>query len=223
MPAALDSGFTPATIVIDAPIEIDTPQGLWRPTNASNQFYGPTPVRTGIERSRNLMTIRLAQEIGMDVVGGYAERFGVYDGHRPFWPMPLAVRKPRCFGWLRPMPCSPMAASGVEPTLVDRVQDRYGRTIYRHDQRECVDCSEASLAQGRKPWISSTRARVMDEVTAYQANLYDGRRGAAWHRGQYHQPAGPDPRARPAPPMTRRDVWFVGYTSNIVGRVLSGL
>ncbi|MBV1903265.1 MAG: transglycosylase domain-containing protein, partial [Marinosulfonomonas sp.] len=77
--SALDSGFTPATIIVDAPIEIDTPQGVWRPKNASHEFYGPTPLRTGIERSRNLMTIRLAEEVGMDVVARYAERFGVYD------------------------------------------------------------------------------------------------------------------------------------------------
>ena len=77
--AALDSGYSPATIIVDAPIEINTPQGLWRPKNSSNKFYGPTPLRTGIEMSRNLMTIRLAQEVGMPVVAGYAERFGVYD------------------------------------------------------------------------------------------------------------------------------------------------
>ncbi len=68
--AALDSGYSPATIVVDAPIEINTPQGLWRPRNSSNQYYGPTPLRTGIEQSRNLMTIRLAQEVGMDSRGG---------------------------------------------------------------------------------------------------------------------------------------------------------
>ena len=82
--AALDSGYSPATIVIDAPIEIDTPQGLWTPRNSSDKFYGPTPLRTGIEQSRNLMTIRLAQEVGMDVIGDYAERFGVYDRMNPF-------------------------------------------------------------------------------------------------------------------------------------------
>ena len=81
--SALDSGYSPATIVVDAPIEIDTPQGVWRPKNASHKFYGPTPLRTGIEQSRNLMTIRLAQEVGMDVVGSYAERFGVYDDLSP--------------------------------------------------------------------------------------------------------------------------------------------
>ena len=75
--AALDSGFSPETIVVDAPIEVNTPQGLWRPKNASNKYYGPTPLRTGLEQSRNLMTVRIAQEVGMDVVAGYAERFGV--------------------------------------------------------------------------------------------------------------------------------------------------
>ena len=75
--AALDSGYNPATIVIDAPIEVDTGGDIWRPTNYSDRFYGPTPVRTGIEMSRNLMTVRLAREIGMDRVADYAERFGV--------------------------------------------------------------------------------------------------------------------------------------------------
>ena len=82
--AALDSGFSPATIVIDAPIEVESGGKIWRPKNASNEFYGPTPLRTGIEQSRNLMTVRLAQEIGMDTVAGYAERFGVYERMNPF-------------------------------------------------------------------------------------------------------------------------------------------
>jgi penicillin-binding protein 1A len=77
--AALDSGYSPATIVIDAPIAVETAQGIWRPKNASNKFYGPAPLRTGIERSRNLMTVRLARDVGMDTVAYYAERFGVYD------------------------------------------------------------------------------------------------------------------------------------------------
>jgi len=77
--AALDVGYSPASLIIDAPIEIDTPQGLWSPKNSSNKFYGPAPLRIGIEQSRNLMTIRLAQDVGMEVISGYAERFGVYN------------------------------------------------------------------------------------------------------------------------------------------------
>ena len=84
MPRRWTAASRPATIVVDAPIEVNTPQGVWRPKNSSNKFYGPTPLRTGIEQSRNLMTVRLAQEVGMDTVADYAERFGVYDEMGPF-------------------------------------------------------------------------------------------------------------------------------------------
>ncbi|MBT4954581.1 MAG: penicillin-binding protein, partial [Rhodobacteraceae bacterium] len=114
--AALDSGYSPATIVIDAPIEIDTPQGLWTPRNSSDKFYGPTPLRTGIEQSRNLMTIRLAQEVGMDVIGDYAERFGVYDRMNPFLANSLGAQETTLF---RIVAAYAMFANGgerVQPT-----------------------------------------------------------------------------------------------------------
>ncbi|WP_439560967.1 penicillin-binding protein 1A [Roseinatronobacter sp.] len=213
--AALDSGFTPATIVIDAPIEVETVQGIWRPTNASNQFYGPTPVRTGIEMSRNLMTVRLAQEIGMDVVGGYSERFGVYDRSQQYLAAALGSQETTLF---RMVAAYAMFANGgerVEPTLVDRVQDRWGQTIYRHDQRTCVDCSEANLPEGRGPWITSQRQRVMDAVTAYQlTSMMEGvvQRGTAARTVNLPVPTA----GKTGTTNEARDVWFVGYTSNIV-------
>ncbi|MGP1356029.1 penicillin-binding transpeptidase domain-containing protein, partial [Roseicyclus sp.] len=166
--AALDSGYGPNTIVIDAPIELETPEGIWRPTNASNQFYGPSPLRTGIERSRNLMTIRLAQDIGMETVARYAERFGVYDDMQPFLANSLGSQETTLY---RMVAAYAMFANGgerVEPTLVDRIQDRYGHTVYRHDQRLCPDCELASLDAGLGPRIVSNRERVIDPVTAYQ-------------------------------------------------------
>ena len=213
--AALDSGFTPATIVVDAPIEVNTPQGIWRPTNASNQFYGPTPVRRGIELSRNLMTVRLAQEIGMEVVGGYSERFGVYDRAQQFLAAALGSQETTLF---RMVAAYAMFANGgerVEPTLVDRVQDRWGETIYRHDQRNCVDCDERTLAQGRSPWITHRRARVMDAVTAYQlTSMMQGvvERGTAARTVNLPVPTA----GKTGTTNEARDVWFVGYTSNIV-------
>ena len=213
--AAMDSGFTPATIIVDAPIEIETPQGLWRPTNASNEFYGPTPIRKGLEMSRNLMTIRLAQEIGMDVVGGYAERFGVYDRAQQFLSASLGSQETTLF---RMVAAYAMFANGgerVEPTLVDRVQDRYGRTIYRHDQRKCVDCTDATLPDGRAPWITAQRERVMDAVTAYQlTSMMEGvvQRGTAARTVNLPVPAA----GKTGTTNDARDVWFVGYTSNIV-------
>jgi penicillin-binding protein 1A len=213
--AAMDSGFTPATIIIDAPIEIETPQGLWRPTNASNEFYGPTPIRKGLEMSRNLMTIRLAQEVSMDVVGGYAERFGVYDRAQPFLSASLGSQETTLF---RMVAAYAMFANGgerVEPTLVDRVQDRYGRTIYRHDQRQCVDCTDATLPDGRAPWITARRQRVMDAVTAYQlTSMMEGvvQRGTAARTVNLPVPTA----GKTGTTNEARDVWFVGYTSNIV-------
>ncbi|GAB4263463.1 MAG: PBP1A family penicillin-binding protein [Pararhodobacter sp.] len=213
--AALDSGFTPATIVIDAPIEIDTGDGIWRPSNAGGDYLGPTPVRTGIEQSRNLMTIRLAQEVGMDVVAGYAERFGVYDRLDPFLANALGAQETTLF---RIVAAYAMFANGgerVEPTLVDRVQDRWGRTVYRHDQRQCIECSEPDLPAGQAPWIMSRRQRVMDPITAYQlTSMMQGvvQRGTA--AGAINLPvpiAGKTGTTNDA-----RDVWFVGYSSTIV-------
>ena len=211
--AALDSGFTPATIVVDAPIELNTPQGLWRPKNASNKFYGPTPLRTGIEQSRNLMTVRIAQEIGMDTVAGYAERFGVYDRLQPFLSNALGSQETTLF---RMVAAYSMLANGgerVEPTLVDRVQDRYGKSVYRHDLRDCVECAAPALAPGQAPKITSSRERVIDPITAYQiTSMMEGvvLRGTAQGINLPVPVAGKTGTTNDA-----KDVWFIGFTSNI--------
>ena len=212
--AALDSGFTPATIVVDAPIEIETPQGLWTPKNASNKFYGPTPLRTGIEQSRNLMTIRIAQEIGMQTVAGYAERFGVYDRMGPFLANSLGAQETTLFKMVAAYAMFANGGERVEPTLVDRVQDRYGRTIYRHDQRVCEDCAASDLAPGQGVRITSNRERVMNAITAYQlTSMMEGvvKRGSASRLNLPVPIAGKTGTTNDA-----KDVWFVGYSSNIV-------
>ena len=213
--AALDSGFTPATIVIDAPIEVDVGGGrVWRPKNASNQFYGPTPLRTGIERSRNLMTVRLAEEVGMPVVAGYAERFGVYDKMNPFLANSLGSEETSLF---RMVSAYAMFANGgerVEPTLVDRVQDRWGTTIYRHDQRSCEGCGARDLADGDLPDIITNRKRVMNPITAYQlTSMMRGvvERGTAAGKVNLGVPTA----GKTGTTNDARDVWFVGFTSTI--------
>ena len=213
--AALDSGYSPATIVVDAPIEVNTPQGLWRPRNSSNKFYGPTPLRTGIERSRNLMTIRLAQEIGMPVVAGYAERFGVYDEMRPYLANSLGSQETSLYKMVTAYAMFANGGERLKPTLVDRIQDRDGRTIYRHDDRDCVDCSSALLPDGVAPRIITDRDQVMDPITAYQlTSMMRGvvERGTA--SGNVH--LGVPTAGKTGTTNEARDVWFVGFTSNIV-------
>ncbi|OED48753.1 penicillin-binding protein [Rhodobacteraceae bacterium (ex Bugula neritina AB1)] len=219
--AALDSGYSPATIVVDAPIEINTPQGLWRPKNSSNKFYGPTPLRTGIEMSRNLMTIRLAQEVGMPVVAGYAERFGVYDNMGAFLANSLGAEETTLYKMVASYAMFANGGERVQPTLVDRVQDRFGKTIYRHDDRDCVDCTEPNLVPGQAPRIVTDREQVMDPITAYQ--LTSMMKGVV-DRGTASSVINlPVPTAgKTGTTNDSRDVWFVGFTSNIVAGCYMG-
>jgi penicillin-binding protein 1A len=212
--AALDSGFTPASIIVDAPIEINTPEGLWRPKNASNRFYGPTPMRTGIEQSRNLMTIRLAQEVGMDTVARYAERFGVYDRMNPFLANALGSQETTLYRMVAAYAMFGNGGVRVEPTLVDRVQDRWGRTIYRHDQRTCEDCRNPALRPGAAPRITGERERVIDAITAYQiTSMMEG----VVQRGTGRGIDLPVPIAgKTGTTNDAKDVWFIGFSSNIV-------
>src|ERR1700674_2896144 len=134
---AIDNGYTPSTIVLDAPIEIDTGTGIWAPENYTKKYYGPSTLRFGIEQSRNVMTVRLAQEIGMPLIGEYAKRFGVYDSLPPYLSFSLGAGETTV---LRMTAAYSMFANGgrrITPTLIDRIQDRYGKTVYKHDLREC--------------------------------------------------------------------------------------
>ncbi|WP_373285764.1 penicillin-binding protein 1A [Roseovarius pacificus] len=213
--AALDSGYSPATIVVDAPIEIDTPQGIWRPRNSSNKFYGPTPLRTGIEQSRNLMTIRLAQEVGMDVVAHYAERFGVYEDMRQFLANSLGSEETTLYNMVAAYAMFANGGERVEPTLVDRVQDRYGKTVYSHDPRNCVDCDDPGIPRTRAPRIVSDRERVMDAITAYQlTSMMKGVVDRGTASGVINLPV--PVAGKTGTTNDARDVWFVGFTSNIV-------
>ncbi len=218
--AALDSGFTPATIVVDAPIEIETPQGLWTPKNSTNKFYGPTPMRTGIEQSRNLMTIRIAQEIGMPLVATYAEKFGAYDRLQPVLANALGAQESTLYKMVAAYAMFANGGERVEPTLVDRVQDRYGKTVYRHDQRKCEDCNAPRLPKGDGVTINSNRERVMDAITAYQlTSMMEG----VIKRGSSTGVKLPVPVAgKTGTTNDAKDVWFIGYTSNTVAGCYMG-
>ncbi|WP_092646065.1 penicillin-binding protein 1A [Jannaschia faecimaris] len=214
--AALDSGYQPNTIIVDAPIEIVSGGEIWRPKNASNRFYGPAPLRTGIERSRNLMTVRLAQDVGMNVVASYAERFGVYDEMDELLANSLGSQESTLYKMVSAYAMFANGGERVEPTLVDRIQDRYGRTVFKHDQRSCLDCEQfATLSEGYGPRIVSNRERVMDPITAYQlTSMMKGVVDRGTASGTVNLPvpiAGKTGTTNDA-----KDVWFVGFSSTIV-------
>ena len=215
--SALDNGYTPATIVVDAPIEVETPQGIWRPQNSSKKFYGPAPMRTGIEYSRNLMTVRIAQSVGMDVVSTYAERFGVYDDMPELISYSLGAGETTLFKMVAAYAMFANGGTQVEPTLVDRVQDRYGKTIFRHDQRNCEDCQGFEMSLDREPWIKDNAVRIMDQITAYQlTSMMQGvvRNGTA--ANTVGAVLGVPMAGKTGTTNEAKDAWFIGFTPKIV-------
>src|SRR6476619_363588 len=137
---ALDNGYTPATVVLDAPLEVDTGNGTWKPENYEGKFYGPSTLRFGIERSRNVMTVRLAQDLGMPLSGEYSRLFGIYDNLPPYLSFSLGAGETTLMRMVGAYAMFDNGGRKVVPTLIDRIQDRYGKTIYKHDQRECRGC-----------------------------------------------------------------------------------
>ncbi len=215
---ALNSGFTPSSLVMDAPFEYDPGFGqpIWRPANYSNQFYGPTPLRAGIEKSRNVMTVRLAQHVGMDKVKSTAEAFGIVDNFQPFLPMSLGAGETTV---LRLTAAYGMLANGgkkITPTLIDRVQDRTGRTIYRHDQRACEGCQDVRLMPGDKvPAIPDDRPLVADPRTVYQmTSMLQGvvQRGTATRLNAIGKPLA----GKTGTTNDAMDAWFVGFSPDLV-------
>jgi len=219
--AALDNGYTPASIVVDAPIEVRTGDGVWRPQNASRKFYGPAPMRTGIEYSRNLMTVRIAQDIGMDVVAAYAERFGVYDVMPEHLSYALGAGETTLYKMVTAYAMFANGGRRLEPTMVDRVQDRFGNTIYRHDQRQCYGCFD-DLTPDIEPYIASNTTQIMDPVTAYQlASMMRGvvaNGTAAGSVGRLGVPIS----GKTGTTNDAKDAWFIGFTPRIAAGCYMG-
>ncbi|HKA71485.1 MAG TPA: penicillin-binding protein 1A [Xanthobacteraceae bacterium] len=214
--AALDNGYTPSTVVMDAPISIDMGQGggVWTPENYSRKFYGPQTLRFGLEQSRNVMTVRLAQDVGMPLIGEYAKRFGVYDDLPNYLSYALGAGETTV---LRMTTAYSMFANGgrrIKPTLIDRVQDRYGHTIYRHDQRECRACDDGKWKGQSEPTLIDRREQVLDPMTAYQiTSMLEGvvQRGTATVVREVGKPVA----GKTGTTNDEKDAWFIGYTAEI--------
>jgi len=222
--AALDNGYTPSTVVIDAPIEIDQGQGnVWRPENYSTgKYYGPSTLRTGIELSRNTMTVRLAQDIGMPLIGEYAKRFGIYDDLPNYLSYSLGAGETTV---MRMVTAYSMFANGgkrIKSSLIDRIQDRYGRTIFKHDQRECRGCDANDGWKNQpEPSLVDRREQVMDPMTAYQiTSMMEGvvQRGTATVIKEVGKPIA----GKTGTTNDEKDVWFVGFSPDLAVGVYIG-
>jgi penicillin-binding protein 1A len=221
--AAIDNGYKPTSIVLDAPIEIESRPGeIWKPENYNKEkSYGPTTLRIGIEKSRNQMTVRLAQDMGMPIITEYARRFGIYDDLLPVLSMSLGAGETTL---MRMTTAYAMLANGgkqVRATLVDRIQDRWGRTVWRHDARECDQCRAEKWTGQPEPDISDVRRQIVDPHTAYQMTaIMEGvvQRGTA----TVLKPLGRPIAGKTGTTNEEKDAWFVGYTPDLVVGVFVG-
>jgi penicillin-binding protein 1A len=220
--AALDNGYTPASVVLDAPIEIVSGGQVWRPSNYDGETpAGPATLRYGIEHSRNLMTVRLAQDMGMNLVAEYAERFGIYDHMQPVLAMALGSGETTV---LRMVSAYAVIANGgkqIKPTLIDRIQDRNGKTIFKHEERICQLCVSADWSGQDEPEVVDNREQVLDPMTAYQ--ITSMMQGVIQHGTAYGKvKLDTDVAGKTGTTNDEKDTWFVGFTPSLVAGLYIG-
>jgi penicillin-binding protein 1A len=219
--AALDNGYTPSSVILDGSLEIRAGDEIWRPANYGGKFYGPSTLRTGIEKSRNVMTVRLAQDMGMPLVTEYSKRFGIYDDLGPYLPMSLGAGETTV---LRMVTAYATIANGgrkINPTLIDRIQDRFGRTIQQHDQRKCTGCAATSWNGQDEPELIDEREQILDPMTAYQiTSMMEGvvKRGTATVVQEIGKPIA----GKTGTTNDEKDAWFVGFSPDLVVGVFIG-
>jgi penicillin-binding protein 1A len=221
--AALEDGFTPSSVVLDAPLVIDQgPElGKWKPANYSKRFYGPSTLRLGIEKSRNVMTVRLAQAIGMGRIKEMAARFGLERGLGDNLASALGSNEVTLLQLTTAYAELVNGGKRIEPALIERIQDRHGRTVLRRDSRPCPECQHVAWAGQPAPLLPDQREQVIDPARAYQmVNLLRGvvERGTATRALTIGKPVA----GKTGTTDEIRDAWFVGFTPDLVVGVYVG-
>ncbi|NQV54889.1 MAG: penicillin-binding protein 1A, partial [Rhodospirillales bacterium] len=221
--AALDKGYTPSTLILDAPFVIDQGPGLpkWRPANYTNEFYGPSTMRLGLEKSRNLMTVRLAQTIGIETIIDYAVRFGIVDKLQSQLSMSLGAGETTLLRLTAAYAMLVNSGKYITPTLIDRIQDRHGKTIFKHDSRICPKCQADNWVGQPLPQIPDARKSVTDPTSAYQmVSMLQGvvERGT----GRQIKSVGKPIAGKTGTTNNALDTWFIGFTPDLAVGVFVG-
>ena len=221
--AALDQGYNPTTRILDAPLVVDQGPGKpkWKPANYTRRFYGPSIMRVGIEKSRNLMTARLAMNLGMDEIGDYARRFGLNENLPPLLSMSLGAGETTL---LRLTAAYGMLVNGgkkITPSLIDRVQDRNGKTIYRHDGRSCDACQSGAGMGKEIPDLGDTREQLTSPASAFQmVSMLEGviKRGTGRRISKLNLTLA----GKTGTTNDNTNGWFIGFTPDLAVGVFVG-
>ena len=229
--AALENGMTPATVIMDEEITLN--QGIslppYKPTNYSGEFYGPTTLRSGLEQSRNVTTVRMADQIGLGKVVDVVKKFGVNDNPQKIYSLVLGSTETSL---TRIVTAYAMMANGgkkIVPSMIEKIQDRNGLTIYRRDKRKCESCMisdangniEKDINSIAIPFLDESREEVTDSATAYQiTSMLQGvvDRGTAARA----KSIGKIIAGKTGTTNSSYDSWFVGFSPDLVAGVYVG-
>ena len=220
---ALENGYEPTDLILDAPFVLDQGKGLpvWKPVNYSKKFYGLMTLRQGIEKSRNLMTVRLAQDVGMDKIAKEAAKMGVNPNLPHLLSMSLGAGETKLINMASAYGIMVNGGKKVTPYLIERIQDRQGRTVYRHDTRSCVECEVEKWDNQNVPHLTDEREQIVDPLSAYQmVSILEGvvQQGT----GARLRSLGRHLAGKTGTSNRNQDAWFVGFSPDLVAAVYVG-
>jgi penicillin-binding protein 1A len=221
---ALENQFTPSSLILDAPLVLDQGVDLkkWKPQNYGKKFYGPSTLRIGLEKSRNLMTVRIAQSLGIDKVANFSKKMNIYENPDELLSISLGSAETTLLS-LTSAYCSFVNGGKlIKPIIIDRIQDSEGNTIFNNKNRECMNCEKISFTGKEFPKIQDNYKQVFSPQTAYQlTSILQGvvERGT----GKKLKKLGLNIAGKTGTTNENTDAWFIGFTSNLVIGVYVGM
>ena len=221
---ALENNYTPTSLILDAPIVLDQGEDLkmWKPENYGKKFYGPSTLRIGLEKSRNLMTVRIAQDLGLKKIINFSKDLGIYDNPEELLSISLGSAETTLLKLTSAYSVFVNGGKLVDPILIDRIQDSEGKTIFNNDKRKCINCDEISYLGKDYPIIRDNYKKIFSSQTSYQmTSILEGvvQRGTAKKLKDLKLNIA----GKTGTTNKNTDTWFVGYTSNLLIGVYVGL
>ncbi len=221
---ALENKYTPSSLVLDAPLVLDQGVDLkkWKPENYGKKFYGPSTLRVGLEKSRNLMTVRIAQNLGVDKVAKFSKELKIYDEPEELLSISLGSAETTLLNLTSAYASFVNGGKLINPIIIDRIQDSEGNTIINNENRKCMNCNKISFTGKDYPQIEDNFNKVMSEQTAYQVtNILEGviKRGT----GKKLRDLQLNLAGKTGTTNENTDAWFIGFTSNLVIGVYVGM
>jgi len=221
---ALENNFSPTTLILDAPLVLaqGTDLKIWKPENYGKKFYGPSTLRIGLEKSRNLMTVRIAQQLGVKKIVNFTKKLGIYENPDELLSIALGSAETTLIK-LTSAYCSFVnGGKKIKPILIDRIQDSEGTTIFNTEKRECKKCDQISYLSDEIPKVSDKFEQIFSPETAYQmTSILEGviQRGT----GRKLKDLNLDIAGKTGTTNKNTDTWFIGFTSKLAVGVYVGM